>query len=92
MIDAILFIEEAITGYSQEEQDVVTQVNKIIHEHFLNNRIQLPIIPQVGMRIDLSQFYDNLDDNIKEWIDDVNSNHKIKDVIICKDYVEVCLV
>ena len=91
MIDAILSVEDAITGYAQEEQEVIQQVNKIIYEYFLNNKVQLPVIPQVGMRIDLGQFYNKLDNTIKEWIDDNNSHHKIKDVIICKDYLEVCL-
>lgn len=92
MINAILSIEEAIKGYSPQDQDHVKEVNRIIYEHFSNHRIQLPITPQVGMRVDLRQFYDKLDDTIKEWIDDHNSNHKIKDVIICKDYLEICLV
>ncbi|PSR53049.1 hypothetical protein AHMF7605_05670 [Adhaeribacter arboris] len=91
MIDAILSIEDAITGYAQEEQEAIQQINKVIYEYFLSHKVQLPVIPQVGMRIDLGQFYDKLDDTIKEWIDDNNSHHKIKDVIICKDYLEICL-
>ncbi len=91
MVDALLSIEEAIKGYSPEHQETIKEINKIIYEHFSKTRIQLPIIPQIGMRIDLSQFYDGLDDAVKEWIDDHNANHKIKDVIICKNYLEVCL-
>jgi len=55
---------------------------KKINNYFENNLFEIPFIPQIGMKIDLDDFY--TDDLI-----DVLGYSKITDIIILRDYIEL---
>jgi hypothetical protein len=55
---------------------------KKINNYFENNLFEIPFIPQIGMKIDLDDFY--TDD-----VTDVIGYSKITDIIILKDYIEL---
>jgi hypothetical protein len=55
---------------------------KKINSWFDLNLFEMPFLPQIGMKIDLDDFYPYSELNIMGYA-------KIKDVIIYKDYIEL---
>jgi hypothetical protein len=55
---------------------------KKINNYFENNLFEIPFLPQIGMKVDLDDFY--TDDVI-----DVIGYSKITDIIILRDYIEL---
>jgi hypothetical protein len=55
---------------------------KKINNYFENNLFEISFIPQIGMKIDLDDFY--TDD-----VTDVIGYSKITDIIILRDYIEL---
>lgn len=55
---------------------------KKINNYFENNLFEIPFLPQIGMKIDLDDFY--TDD-----VMDVLGYSKITDIIILRDYIEL---
>jgi hypothetical protein len=55
---------------------------KKINNYFENNLFEIPFMPQIGMKIDLDDFYT---DNVI----DVLGYSKITDIIILREYIEL---
>ena len=91
MIKVVLNIPIANVGYtdSKEHQESMVSANDDIYEYFLHNKIKFPIVPSVGMLVDLTKFYSGLSDNGKQWLDDGNARHQITDIVICNGYLEL---
>lgn len=92
MIKAKLILNEdtIIKGNYSKENDIrYFKLCKEIFNHFYDNKITLPIIPQNGMSINLSEFSNGLSEDARSLLYDGNDIHEIGSVIICSDYLEL---
>ena len=75
--------------YTDKEKEEINLVNEIVCDYFWDNKIELPLLPIVGMKIDISSFYKGNIELVLDTMENDFTIFEIEDIVIHDGFIEL---